>query len=40
MATKTKDDIEQMEAELQQALDKPAEQRHWVMVLDRKKCVN
>ena len=40
MAIKVRDDIERMQEELKEALKKPPKQRHWVMVLDRKKCVN
>ena len=40
MSIKVKDDIERMQDELQEALKKPPKERHWVMVLDRKKCVD
>lgn len=31
--------LERMRAELVRALDKPVEQRHWVMVIDLQKCI-
>ena len=39
MAVKIRDDLERMQEELKAALKKPAKERSWVMVLDRKKCV-
>lgn len=35
----TVDVLERMRAELQRALEKPSSERHWVMVIDLRKCV-
>jgi molybdopterin-containing oxidoreductase family iron-sulfur binding subunit len=38
-APQKQDVIVQMQADLKRALDKPRDQRHWVMVIDLRKCV-
>ena len=37
--TEWQNNLLRMQAELTEALKKPVEQRHWVMVIDRRKCV-